>query len=176
MRKVLSLLAGLALAGTLSSCGDGGDNTITSPSELQRNLNTAPPNALEISDAVITVRFWWEFAPPPGSALAPGDPTRIEYHCRANSGANYELHHRLAWVAPDGSPANMAVVSRAGQTTTECAPNNVSYLTGSVGQAFNGLKEIRIASTLAPMAFFRGGIGPSTTANFVFPVNWSVRR
>ncbi len=171
MRRILAFVAPLALAFAVSACGSIGGSP-TAPSDLQKNLNSAPPGAFEISTQEITVRFWFVFTPAPGSAVGPGDPTRWEFNCRASSGVNYTVSLKFTVMAPDGSVVNSLFPASIDRSTTVCAPGNVASFTGPASPAFKGIKEVRMATTLGPAA---SASGSTATASFVQPLDWSMR-
>lgn len=179
MRKnIVASVALLAvLAFVVSGCGKA-DNGITSPSGLERNLNSAPPGAFEIGNPEITVRFWFDITPPPGSVVGAGDTTKAVYECRANSGERYLVRVTpTRYVAPDGSEApknDQGILLVAGGDTSGCAPGNVLIGTTTLSPTtkFVGLKEVQFQAKLERVG---GGGGSPTIANFVQPVGWTAR-
>ncbi len=165
---VVAIFTLAVLAST--SCGDG--NGITSPSDLQKNLNSAPPGAFEISDGTITVRFWFDISPGAGAVIGPGDTVTVKDNCRASSGTSYMLEMTVKSLQPDGTLVDGFFGSNNwGKSTTVCAPGNMGTTTVTLGAntLFRGIKELRISTSLRPDA---PGSKPTATATFVQPVGW----
>ena len=130
------------------------DNTVASRS------NTRPATSHTIANADVSVRFWFDITPAPGSQVSPGTPYSVTLNCEPSQAADYFLYVAVdPWrpdgtvIAPTGASFALGAVNR-GVAIRACTAKMDTWL--PVQEPFDRVSHLRMRMWLLPSPFTFG--------------------